>query len=154
MTTGPEASEVLLVLLWATVTALATGLGALPFVFLRRVTDGAVAYANAIASGLMLGASFAVLCAEASNVQLFTLAMGAFCLGWALGYVTPFAPAGVGAREVGIAGILMTQVPAVDAFLHASVARIVWTCAELFLGGCALARNKLKTTSNNSPCQP
>lgn len=61
MTTGPETSEILRVLLWATVTALATGLGALPFAFLRRVTAGAAAYANAVASGLMLGASFGLL---------------------------------------------------------------------------------------------
>lgn len=61
-----ETSQVVRVLLWATVTALATGLGALPFVFLRRVTSGAVAYANAIASGLMLGASFGLL-AEATE---------------------------------------------------------------------------------------
>jgi zinc transporter ZupT len=63
---GPESSEILRVLGWATVTALATGLGALPFLFLRRVTTGAVAYANAIASGLMLGASFGLL-AEATE---------------------------------------------------------------------------------------
>jgi zinc transporter ZupT len=61
MNGDPETSQILRVLLWATVTALATGLGALPFLVLRRVTSGAVAYANAIASGLMLGASFGLL---------------------------------------------------------------------------------------------
>ena len=52
---------VLLVFLYALATALATGLGALPFVLVRRVSPRAVAYANAIAAGLMLGASFGLV---------------------------------------------------------------------------------------------
>lgn len=51
----------LLVFLYALATALATGLGALPFLFLRDVSDRLVAYANAIAAGLMLGASFGLV---------------------------------------------------------------------------------------------
>jgi len=43
------------------VTALATGLGALPFAFVRMVSRNTVAYANAVASGLMLGASFGLV---------------------------------------------------------------------------------------------
>lgn len=40
------------------ITALATGLGAIPFVFLRGASPRAAGFANAIAAGLMLGASF------------------------------------------------------------------------------------------------
>ncbi|MEM7048607.1 MAG: ZIP family metal transporter [Acidobacteriota bacterium] len=54
-------SPVLLVFLYGLLTALATGLGALPFVFVRRVSARAVAYANAVAAGLMLGASFGLV---------------------------------------------------------------------------------------------
>ncbi len=43
------------------VTALATGLGAVPFVFVRHLTTATVAYADAIAAGLMLGASFTLV---------------------------------------------------------------------------------------------
>ncbi|MDH3455416.1 MAG: ZIP family metal transporter [Gemmatimonadota bacterium] len=43
------------------ITALATGLGALPFAVVRRVSAQTVAYANALASGLMLGASFGLV---------------------------------------------------------------------------------------------
>jgi zinc transporter ZupT len=43
---------------FALLTALATGLGALPFALVRSVSERAVAFANAIAAGLMLGASF------------------------------------------------------------------------------------------------
>lgn len=46
------------VFLYGLVTALSTGLGALPFVLVRRLTRETVAYADAIAAGLMLGATF------------------------------------------------------------------------------------------------
>lgn len=51
----------LAVFVYALGTALATGLGALPFAFLRNVSPRAVAFANAIAAGLMLGASFGLV---------------------------------------------------------------------------------------------
>ncbi len=54
-------NPVLVVFLYGLITALATGLGALPFVFLRNVSPRAVASANAIAGGLMLGASFGIV---------------------------------------------------------------------------------------------
>lgn len=54
-------ATVLDVLLYGTVTALATGLGAIPFIWARGGSPRAVAYANAIASGLMLGASFELM---------------------------------------------------------------------------------------------
>ncbi len=46
---------------FAMITALATGLGALPFAFTGRVSDRFAASANAIAAGLMLGASFGLV---------------------------------------------------------------------------------------------
>jgi zinc transporter, ZIP family len=49
------------VFLCALVTALATGLGAIPFAFLRDLSPRAVALINAIAAGLMLGASLGLL---------------------------------------------------------------------------------------------
>jgi ZIP family zinc transporter len=51
----------LLVFLYALFTALATGLGALPFAFARAVSTRTVAVANALAAGLMLGASFGLV---------------------------------------------------------------------------------------------
>lgn len=55
-----------IVFVYGLITALATGLGALPFAFLRAVSPSAVAVANAVASGLMLGASFGLV-AEGTN---------------------------------------------------------------------------------------
>jgi zinc transporter, ZIP family len=49
------------VFLCALVTALATGLGAIPFAFIKSLSPRTAAYANAIAAGLMLGASLGLL---------------------------------------------------------------------------------------------
>lgn len=54
-------SPVLLVFVYGAITALATGLGALPFLFVRQVSPRMVAFANAAAAGLMLGASFGLI---------------------------------------------------------------------------------------------
>jgi zinc transporter ZupT len=54
-------SAAALVFLCALATALATGLGALPFLFVRTLSERAVAFSNAVAAGLMLGASFGLV---------------------------------------------------------------------------------------------
>lgn len=54
-------SRALAVFVYGLVTALATGLGAIPFAFVKKVSPNIVAIANAIAAGLMLGASFGLV---------------------------------------------------------------------------------------------
>lgn len=66
-------NEALLVFLLALATALATGLGALPFLFMSSVSPRAVAYSNAIAAGLMLGASFGLVAEGTQYGRLETL---------------------------------------------------------------------------------
>lgn len=61
LTAGLEAHPVVAVAVLAGLTALATGLGALPFLFLRTVSTAAEAYSNAVAGGLMLGATFGLV---------------------------------------------------------------------------------------------
>lgn len=53
--------EVMLVFAYGLATALATGLGALPFVMVRSVSGRTIGYLNALAAGLMIGASFGLL---------------------------------------------------------------------------------------------
>jgi zinc transporter ZupT len=66
-------SEVTLVFLYALATAVATGLGAIPFLFVREVGDRFVSYANAVAAGLMLGASFGLVDEGTTHGRLETL---------------------------------------------------------------------------------
>lgn len=50
--------SILIVFLYALLTAVATGLGALPFFFLKKVSGTFMGKANAMAAGLMLSASY------------------------------------------------------------------------------------------------
>ena len=66
----------LTVFLFAVVTALATGLGALPFLFFPRMTRTWLAMANSIAAGLMIAASFGLIY-EGLTAGLFRVIGGA-----------------------------------------------------------------------------
>lgn len=79
-------NETLLVFFYALATALATGLGALPFLFVREISDRFVAFAHAVAAGLMLGASFGLVTEGTVHGRLGTL--GGALLGVAFILVT------------------------------------------------------------------
>ena len=64
------------VFLYGLITALATGLGALPFAFLRSVSPRTVATTQAIACGLMLGASFGLILEGSGHGASQTIAGG------------------------------------------------------------------------------
>lgn len=53
--------NVLTVFLYASLTAVATGLGAVPFFFFKNITRQWLGYSNAVAAGLMLTASFTLI---------------------------------------------------------------------------------------------
>ena len=53
--------SILTVFFYASLTALATGLGALPFIFFKKVSGKWLGYSNAVAGGLMLTASFTLI---------------------------------------------------------------------------------------------
>jgi len=109
-------NPVLLVFLYALITALATGLGAIPFLFVRTLSAQAVGYANAVASGLMLGASFGLV-AEGTGYGAVQTVAGAV-LGvlfilltqWALsGHEIEFGGmSGANARQMLLMVIVMT----------------------------------------------
>ncbi|MFN8668643.1 MAG: ZIP family metal transporter [Gemmatimonadaceae bacterium] len=56
-----QAHPVVFVFWYALLTALATALGAIPFAFIKSVSQRVVGYSNALAAGLMLGASFGLI---------------------------------------------------------------------------------------------
>ncbi|MGE0160899.1 MAG: ZIP family metal transporter [Gemmatimonadales bacterium] len=77
-------SDVLTVFLYALLTALATGVGALPFALMREVSSRFVAYAGAVAAGLMLGASFGLLAEGTAYGRGATLIGGLLGVGFIL----------------------------------------------------------------------
>jgi zinc transporter ZupT len=89
-----------LVFVYALLTAIATGLGALPFLWVSRVAPRTVAIAESIAAGLMLGASTGLLLEGAHFGMPQTLA------GAALGLVfIVFGRQALEGREVSLGGI-------------------------------------------------
>ena len=62
------------VFLFALLTAVATGIGALPFVFVKNLTRRWLGVSNAVAAGLMLAASFGLLYEGVDHGLLRTLA--------------------------------------------------------------------------------
>lgn len=112
-------SEVGVVFLYALATAVATGFGALPFLFVRRISERFVAYSGAIASGLMLGASFGLVAEGTGYGRGQTLIGGLLGVGFILlaqrllgerdGHDLVFEAArGEGARRMLLIVIVMT----------------------------------------------
>jgi len=95
-----ELTQAGFVFLFGLLTAIATGLGALPFLFVRNVAPRMVAIAEAIAAGLMLGASVGLLLEGAHYGMVQTLT------GAALGLVfIVFGRRALQGREVSLGDI-------------------------------------------------
>jgi zinc transporter, ZIP family len=94
------AAQAGLVFLYGLLTALATGLGALPFLFVRDIAPRTVAIADAIASGLMLGASVGLLLEGARYGMPQTLTGAALGLAFIV-----FGRQALAGREVTLGGI-------------------------------------------------
>jgi uncharacterized membrane protein YbhN (UPF0104 family) len=60
-------------------------------------------------------------------------AAGTFALGWIAGYLSPFAPGGLGVREAVIVALLAPSVGTSVAIGAAAASRILWTLNELLL---------------------
>ncbi len=70
---------------YAMITAVATGLGALPFMFIKRTTPKVMGVANGVAAGLMAGASFGLLneAAELNKAKMIGgLVLGVIFIGF------------------------------------------------------------------------
>lgn len=65
-------------------------------------------------------------------------ATGMYALAWVAGFLFFIAPAGLGAREGVLVGLLATQLPFADALVIALLARVITTLADFVLGGAAL----------------
>jgi zinc transporter ZupT len=107
---------VLLVFGYGLITAAATGFGALPFVFVQRLSPSVLAHANALASGLMLGASFGLVAEGTAYGSVQTVAGAVLGVLFIMGtqavlhrYQVSFADArGHSARKMLLIMIVMT----------------------------------------------
>ncbi|MBO6523764.1 MAG: ZIP family metal transporter [Balneolaceae bacterium] len=61
------------VFIYALITALATGIGAIPFFFIKKISDSFLGKANAIAAGLMLSASYNLIFEGYREDEIMTL---------------------------------------------------------------------------------
>jgi len=79
---------------------------------------------------VLFGLSFAVMLPE---IDVW-LALGAFIAAWAVGFVTVFAPGGLGTREAILVVLLLPVLPAEQALNIALLHRLLWILTEVVLG--------------------
>jgi uncharacterized membrane protein YbhN (UPF0104 family) len=97
----------------------------------------------------LIGLAFWLIIPELDSVKGAALAIGGFCISWAIGYLAIFAPGGVGVREGVLVGILSATLTGDRSLVLAAMNRLVWILAELALGAAA----RLWATPE-SPAQP
>ncbi|MDA2936693.1 YbhN family protein [Acidobacteria bacterium AH-259-A15] len=62
-----------------------------------------------------------------------------FALAWAVGFITVFAPGGIGVREVVLVALLETVMPTATAVIVALLSRLWWIAAELTMFTASMA---------------
>ncbi len=86
------------------------------------------------ASWLFMGLGFWVILPQGWNWGLIGASIGGFALSWAVGYLTVFAPSGLGVREVALTALLAAYITPEGAAVYATVARLIWIITEIGLG--------------------
>ena len=91
------------------------------------------------AAWLLYGAALAALVVPiASDPDMaWLLCVGGFAFAWVIGFLVIVAPAGAGAREVVLMGVLSAVVSPVQAAAVAVVSRVIMTLVDLSLGAAA-----------------
>lgn len=87
---------------------------------------------------IIRGISLWMIVPEAHQLKQSALVTGAFCLGWALGYIAVFAPGGVGIRESAILFLLTPILSPADSLVYVALHRFLWMSTEVLLGLAAL----------------
>jgi len=121
---------VVLVVLWVLILVIMTR-WRVPDV---RVQDVLVAMLLQIAIWTLLGMALWVLIPTDDPLGIFPLAVGAFGLSWAIGYLTLFAPSGLGVREAVLVTILAVSIAPAQSVVFAAINRLTWVITELILG--------------------
>lgn len=89
-----------------------------------------------IAMWSLMGAMlWALIPLEAGSIPGFgLLVIGALALSWAIGFITIFAPGGLGVREAVLTALLGVAIDPTAALVYAALSRVVWVLVELSLG--------------------
>ena len=98
-----------------------------------EIKDLSLAVAELFFIWLIFGLSFWLVFPP--NGGYFYQVAGAFSLSWLAGYVAIFAPGGLGVRELLLAVILGSFFTSEEVAIYATVHRLLWVLAEVFLGG-------------------
>ncbi len=101
----------------------------------------AVAFGWTLAAWMCFGGHSLLLTVGAgasAGLRVVPVAVGAYALGWSVGFLFVVAPAGAGAREAGIIAGLSPVLPAGSALVVALVSRLVMTLGDLLSAGLAV----------------
>jgi uncharacterized membrane protein YbhN (UPF0104 family) len=82
---------------------------------------------------LSLGLSFAMLLPQLDTAVIL-LTLGAFAVSWLIGFLTVFAPGGLGTREVSIALLMLPLFDSATILILSGIHRLLWILVEMLLG--------------------
>ena len=82
----------------------------------------------------------------------FALAVGAYALAWAVGFLIIFFPGGIGPREVALVAVLAPVMPSASALVVALASRVVMTAGDLVWAGAGLAVGRARRV--RAPAEP
>lgn len=85
----------------------------------------------------------------ARGLDAFALALGAYALAWAVGFLIIFFPGGIGPRELALIAVLAPVMPSASALVIALASRVVMTVGDLVWAGVGLAIGRAR-----GPSQP
>lgn len=99
----------------------------------HRFTQPLAASGILAAAWFLVGISFALLAQPGAEIDL-SLSVGGFSISWAVGFLTLFAPGGLGIREVLLSMFFASSLPPNLAPVLAGAHRLVWVASEILLG--------------------
>jgi glycosyltransferase 2 family protein len=105
-----------------------------------------------LAAWLFFGIGFLLTIPDFMHIPYISgAAVGGFSLGWVSGYITLFAPSGLGVREAVLTAVMAGYLTAQGAVVYSAVSRVIWVITEIILGVfCEIAYGAGKTGYSSS----
>ena len=83
---------------------------------------------------LMIGLSFSIILPLEAGYSNIGIAAGAFTISWLIGFISLFAPGGIGIREAILVALLLPLFASTDSSVFAVTHRLLWIVVEFFFG--------------------